>query len=217
MRTLAILPVKRFGLAKQRLAERLGPEQREALAQAMVTDVLGALVISRRLDGVLVITDEPSVVALAEPLGATIEPDRRDAGQSAAVAVGVEHALRNGFERVLMVPGDCPALDRDELDALLDKHAESPSVVIVPDRHGTGTNALLLAPPDVIAPAFGPGSFERHRELADAAGVRCAVARPATLLIDIDTPADLAALLAGPRQRAPRTRAAFAAVTAAAR
>jgi 2-phospho-L-lactate guanylyltransferase len=215
MRTLAILPVKRFGLAKQRLAERLSPEQREALAQAMVTDVLGALVISRRLDEVLVITNEPTVVSIAEPLGATIAPDHRDAGQSAAAAIGVEYAKRNGFERVLLVPGDCPALDRDELDALLDEHTDSPSVVIVPDRHGAGTNALLLAPPDVIAPSFGPESFERHRELADAAGVTSAVARPATLLIDIDTPADLAALLAGPRHRAPRTRAAYTAATPA--
>ena len=199
MRTLAILPVKRFGLAKQRLAERLSPAQREALAQAMVTDVLGALVISRRLDEVLVITNEPSVVSIAQPLGATIAPDHRDAGQSAAAAIGVEYAKRNGFERVLMQ----------------DEHTDSPSVVIVPDRHGAGTNALLLAPPDVIAPSFGPESFERHRELADAAGVTSAVARPATLLIDIDTPADLAALLAGPRQRAPRTRAAYTAATPA--
>jgi 2-phospho-L-lactate guanylyltransferase len=215
MRTLAILPVKRFALAKQRLAERLSPEQREALAQAMVTDVLGALVISRRLEGVLVITNEPSVAAIAEALGATIAPDRSEAGQSAAAAIGVEHARRERFERVLMVPGDCPALDRDELDALLDEHGDSPSVVIVPDRHGSGTNALLLAPPDAIAPAFGPESFERHRELAEAAGVRCEVARPPSLLIDIDTPADLAALLAGSRQRAPRTRAAYAAAMAA--
>lgn len=211
MRTLAILPVKRFGLAKQRLAERLGPEQREALAQAMVSDVLGALAISRRLDGVLVVTNEPAVAALASSLGATVAPDRRDAGQSAATAVGAAHAKRKGFERVLMVPGDCPALDRDELDGLLEAHTESPSVVIVPDRHGTGTNALLLSPPDVIAPAFGPGSFARHQEAASAAGVACTVARPETLLLDIDTPADLAALLAGPRSRAPRTRVAFAA------
>jgi 2-phospho-L-lactate guanylyltransferase len=214
MRTLAILPVKRFGLAKQRLAERLGPEQREALAQAMVSDVLGALAISRRLDGVLVVTNEPAVAALASSLGATVAPDRRDAGQSAATAVGAAHAKRKGFDRVLMVPGDCPALDRDELDALLDEHATSPSVVIVPDRHGTGTNALLLSPPDVIAPAFGPGSFERHREAADAAGVACTVARPESLLLDIDTPADLAALIAGPRGRAPRTRVAYAAAGA---
>jgi 2-phospho-L-lactate guanylyltransferase len=215
MRTLAILPVKRFAVAKQRLATRLGPAQREALAHAMVSDVLGALAISRQLDGVLVITDEPAVVEIAKSLGATTAPDRRDAGQSAATAVGAAYAKRKGFERVLLVPGDCPALDRDELDALLDEHPVSPSVVIVPDRHGTGTNALLLAPPDVIEPSFGPGSFERHREAAATAGVPCVVARPETLLLDIDTPADLAALLAGPRGRAPRTRAAYAAATAA--
>jgi 2-phospho-L-lactate guanylyltransferase len=169
---------------------------------------------SRRLDGVLVITNEPAVAAIAKSLGASIAPDRRDAGQSAATAVGAAHAKRKGFERVLLVPGDCPALDRDELDALLDDHTQTPSVVIVPDRHGSGTNALLLAPPDVIEPSFGPGSFERHRQLAAAAGVPCSVARPETLLLDIDTPADLAALLAGPRQRALRTRAAYAAVAA---
>ncbi len=208
MRTLAILPVKRFAQAKERLGERLGPAQREALAKAMVSDVLGALAVSRRLDGVLVITNEPSVSAIAKPLGATVTPDRRDAGQSAAAAVGAAQAKRKGYERVLMVPADCPALDRDELDALLDEHASSPSVVIVPDRHGSGTNALLLAPPDVIEPSFGPGSFERHRKLAADAGVTVEVARPESLLLDIDTPADLAALLAGPRQLAPRTRAA---------
>jgi len=126
----------------------------------------------------------------------------------------VEHAKRNGFERVLMVPGDCPHSDATSSTRCSMSTPTAPSVVIVPDRHGSGTNALLLAPPDAIAPAFGPESFERHRELADAAGVRCDVARPPSLLIDIDTPADLAALLAGPRQRAPRTRAAHAAATA---
>jgi len=214
MKTLAVLPVKRFPLAKQRLGERLNPQQREALAEAMVTDVLGALVLARALSGVLVITSEPAASAVAKRLGARVEPDSREGGQSAAVASGIALALQEGIERVLLVPGDCPALDRDELDQLLGEHNDAPSVVIVPDRHGTGTNALLLAPPDVIAPAFGPGSFERHRELAAAAGVACAVARPETLLLDIDTPADLAALLAGPRSRAPRTRAAYAAATA---
>jgi 2-phospho-L-lactate guanylyltransferase len=212
MRTLAILPIKRFELAKQRLSERFTPAQREAIAEAMIGDVLGALVTSRRLAGVLVVTNEPAAVSIAERLGADVEPDIREGGQSAAAASGVASALHGGYERVLLVPGDCPGLDRDELDELLDDH-EGVAVVIVPDRHGTGTNALLLAPPGVISPAFGPGSFERHCELARAAGVEFAVARPETLLLDIDTPADLAALLAGPRERATRTRSAYAAAT----
>jgi 2-phospho-L-lactate guanylyltransferase len=80
----------------------------------------------------------------------------------------------------------------------------------VPDRHGTGTNGLLLTPPGAIAPSFGPGSCERHRALAHAAGVRCRLERPPSLTLDIDTGADLDALrdrLAGARSRASRTRA----------
>jgi len=216
METLAILPVKRFVLAKQRLGARLPVAARVALAEAMVSDVLAALVGARELAGVLVITNERVVASIAERLGARVVADPAEAGQSAAASVGVVAAVRAGLARVLLVPGDCPALDSDELDDLLADSAAGPRVVIVPDRHGHGTNALLLTPPDVIAPAFGPESFERHRRLAAAAGARCEIARPDTLLLDIDTPADLAALLADPRQRAPRTRAAYLAATSAA-
>ena len=62
---------------------------------------------------------------------------------------------------MLLVPGDCPALDPGEVATLLARQGRA-GVVIVPDRHGAGTNALLLSPPDVIEPSFGPGSFARH-------------------------------------------------------
>ena len=74
-------------------------------------------------------------------------------------------------------------------------------VAIVPDRHGTGTNALLLAPPDVIAPSFGPGSFDRHVAAARDAGVEYAVARISALMFDVDTPDDLADLSAALDER----------------
>jgi 2-phospho-L-lactate guanylyltransferase len=82
--------------------------------------------------------------------------------------------------------------------------------VIVPDRHGHGTNALLLTPPDVMEPAFGPGSFVRHAALARAAGATIRVADVTSLGLDVDTPEDLAALraaLAAHDADAPRTRA----------
>ena len=66
--------------------------------------------------------------------------------------------------------------------------------MIVPDRHGTGTNGLLLAPPGAIEPSFGPDSCARHRALAAAAGVSWRLERPRSLLLDIDTGADLAVL-----------------------
>jgi 2-phospho-L-lactate guanylyltransferase len=216
MRTLAILPVKRFELAKQRLSERLPPEHREALARAMVEDVLHTLIASSDLAGIMVITNEPAVAALAMDLGAIVEPDSREAGQNIAVSGGIAYALQEGIERVLLVPGDCPALASDQLSALLAQPVIGPrTVVIVPDRHGTGTNALLLEPPNVIAPAFGPGSFERHRQLAAETHAVCETVRLPTLMLDIDTPEDLAALLAGTADSAPRTRAVLAVALAA--
>ena len=117
---------------------------------------------------------------------------------------------------MLCVPGDCPALSRSELQELLGSQSTGgPEVVIIPDRHGSGTNGLLLAPPDAIAPSFGPGSFERHRALVLASGAALPVQRPPSLLLDIDTGADLAELrrrLAGssggapPDARAARSR-----------
>src|SRR3954471_16293939 len=160
MRTVAILPVKTFGRAKQRLG-RAFPD-RPALAAAMVGDVLDALSEVEALAAVVVVTAEPAAAEAAREAGAQGVHDPAEAGQSAAAALGIAAARA---ERVLLVPGDCPALDPGEVAALL---AHTAPVVIVPDRHGTGTNALLLTPPDVIAPAFGEGSFARHSSLGGA-------------------------------------------------
>jgi 2-phospho-L-lactate/phosphoenolpyruvate guanylyltransferase len=212
MRTAAILPVKSFGEAKQRLRDSVAEELRARLAAAMVADVLRALARTAAIERTVVVTREPSVVAAARAQGATVVEDRAEAGQSAAAALGIERALADGLQRALCVPGDCPALDPDELELLL-AGGERREVVVVPDRHGTGTNGLLLAPPDAIAPSFGPGSFARHRALAAQAGVRCRVERTPSLLLDVDTGADLEAMrerLRDVRELAHSTRAALA-------
>jgi 2-phospho-L-lactate guanylyltransferase len=212
MRTAAILPVKRFAAAKSRLGESVEEDLRARLARAMVADVLQALAQTASIELTIVVTSEPSLPATAREHGALLLEDTAELGQSEAVTLGVQRALADGFERVLCIPGDCPALDPGELDALLSCAAQR-SVVIVPDRHGTGTNGLLLTPPDAIVPAFGPGSCERHRALARDAGVDCRVAHPSSLLLDVDTGADLAALrdrLAGADTPAERTRAVLA-------
>jgi 2-phospho-L-lactate guanylyltransferase len=210
VRTAAILPVKRFRAAKQRLGASVGDQKRAELAQAMVADVLGALARSASLQLLIVVTDEPSVAVAARGQGALVLPDTADAGQSAAVEIGVRHALAEGIERVLCVPGDCPALDTGELECLLRPGAAKAEVVIVPDRHGTGTNGLLLTPPDAIRPSFGPGSAARHRALARAAKASWRFERLPSLLLDVDTGEDLAALrerLAGTGSAAMHTRA----------
>ncbi len=237
MRTAAILPVKRFPLAKQRLGESVADGLRADLARAMVGDVLSALRECPAIDATIVVTCESSVAAAARYIGATVVEDSAEAGQSAAAVLGLARALADGFERALCVPGDCPTLDPGELMELL--AADTPSedaspqfgvprarggeaksavmvqaeVVIVPDRHGKGTNGLLLSPPDALSPSFGPDSRARHERLATESGVKWRIAQPASLLLDIDTGDDLAALrerVAGERVRAPRTCAVLA-------
>jgi 2-phospho-L-lactate/phosphoenolpyruvate guanylyltransferase len=208
-RTFAILPVKRFAEAKARLADDLSAGTRRALTESMVTDVLMALRRTKAIDEVLVVTSEPTAEAIGHGYGATVIADSVEEGQSAAALIGIEHAIERGATRVLLVPGDCPALDPLQLTELLDRPAVGRSLTLVPDRHGTGTNALVLVPPDVIAPAFGEDSRARHEQAAAAAGVPCTVEHVPTLLIDVDTADDLAALrqlLADHRGGAAHTR-----------
>jgi len=194
MSTIAVVPVKRFRTSKQRLGDMMSAGTRRALTEAMIADVLIALRRSARVDGVVVVTGEPTAEALAHGHGADVVRDPDDAGHSEAALRGIAWALERGATRVLLVPGDCPALAAAEVDALLAGTPAGPEVVIVPDRHGTGTNALLLTPPDVIRPSFGPGSRERHEAAAGAAGASCRIAEPSSLVLDVDTAEDLAAL-----------------------
>jgi 2-phospho-L-lactate guanylyltransferase len=209
MRTLAILPVKSFGAAKQRLGPALASGSRQALAQAMFADVLTSLRRVEELDAIAVVTADRTADAVARGQRVLVLTDTAQAGQSAAASIGIDYALAEGFGRVLLVPGDTPLLDPGEVAALL---AAPEPVSIVPDRHGTGTNGLVLSPPDAMEPSFGPGSLARHVAAATEAGVPFAVQKPPTLTLDVDTGADLSALtdeLAKRRGQAPATRGAL--------
>jgi 2-phospho-L-lactate guanylyltransferase len=206
--TLAILPVKSFDVGKQRLRAELDPGPRRALAEAMFSDVLVALRRAQSVDRVLVVTADHGAQQVAGGHGAMVLDDEED-GHNPAAALGVRQALEAGYERALLVPGDCPTLDPGELDALVGRAAAAPSALVIPDRHGTGTNALLLTPPDSLQPAFGPGSCERHMANAHAAGIAAEVLAVPTLALDVDTPEDLEALrtaLAATRGGAAHTR-----------
>lgn len=218
--TFAILPVKRFDRAKQRLDPTLEPAQRQALAEAMVGDVLNALGRLSAIAGTIVVSGEPLALELAERAGAEMVRDDAEQGQSAAALLGIERALARGAERVVLVPGDCPALDPAELEAILDAPLPAPSVTVIPDRHRTGTNGLLLCPPTVIEPSFGPGSCARHRARGEQAGAMVRVEPVASLGLDVDTGGDLQALreaLAARAGGAPRTRAALETVVSGSR
>ena len=225
MRATAIIPVKRFGAAKQRLLEALDRPGRAALVKAMLADVLAAAASAELIDRVIVVTGERRAERIA--LGSAGRPasplevfrDPHDAGQPEAATLGIVRAKALGAGCVALLPGDCPLLDPAELDAALER-MRSGRVAIVPDRHGSGTNALLLSPPDAIGPAFGPDSCARHADRARRAGYEVAIEPLASLGLDVDTPDDLAALAEALEQephRAPATAAELARLMGGAR
>lgn len=205
-RTTAILPVKRRENANQRLAAAVPDAPRTALAEAMFFDSLSNLRRSRRIDEILVVTADANAARTARWLDADVLEQDGDEGHSEAARKGVELALMRGAIRVALLPADCPMLDAAELDRHMGLVPRS--ALIIPDRHGTGTNGLVLSPPDVFAPGFGPDSCARHVSRARAAGISYAVEQIESLALDLDTPDDLAelreALILRP-ERAPRT------------
>jgi 2-phospho-L-lactate guanylyltransferase len=189
----AVLPVKRFDAAKQRLTAGFDEERRRELVGAMVADVLEAIGQARTIERTIVVTGDPIAQEVATAAGAEVVPDPADSGHVEAALAGIARAEAAGEQCVVLLPGDCPLLDPRELDRLLTGVPER-YVAVVPDRHGTGTNALVLQPPSAIVPSFGEGSCARHVAAAREAGVPFGVEELASLGLDLDTPADVVAL-----------------------
>lgn len=179
---IVVLPVKRFAAAKSRLRRAA---LRERLAPAMVEDVMRAVA---GLD-VIVVSGEPAIRSLSAELGFE-QIDDPDQGHVAAAESGVARARALGAGSVALIAGDCPLIDAADL------RPPSAGVVVFADRHGTGTNGLILTPPGAITPSFGVGSRARHEELARDAGQRCEVREGSSLALDVDTPQDIATLRA---------------------
>lgn len=193
--TYVVIPAKDFHGAKQRLAGLLQPHERSALARATLTDTLTACVQAEGLAGIGVVTCDREVAELAESLRAEVLWEAEPRGQSAAVARGGRECLRRGIPSMLTMPGDIPLLTAADVEALALVQSTTP-VVLVPNREDTGTNALVLTPPDCLPVAFGDDSFQRHLRLCAERGLAVDVRRMPRLALDIDTPEDLAVFVA---------------------
>jgi 2-phospho-L-lactate guanylyltransferase len=198
---VAIVPVGTLTGAKSRLGAVLDAEEREELTLRLARTTIGAVVAARRIDETLVVTPDDTVRSLAESLGA--RPIRqRSSGLNRGIDAGRDEAVAAGAAAILVVPIDLPDVTPgaiDEVAAALDD-PRRPLVAIVPDRHGRGTNALLVAPPDAIEPCFGGDSRSAHAAAAEAAGA-VLVELDGPLSVDLDTPDDL--LLAEASLRLP--------------
>ena len=194
----AVLPVKPLDDALGRLAEALAPDERRALQEAMLTDVLAACVASR-VDQTLVVSNDPDAAELVAAAGATIVADAvPPEGMNRAVARGLDAASSAGFGAALVLTADLPLISAAALDELIGFGAGGRYVVFAASRDGTGTNAMLLRPPTAIPPELGPGSLARHLRRTAAEGLPSLTLSLPELALDIDTPDDLVSFLAVP-------------------
>ena len=155
----------------------------------MLHDVVRALRAAPGISGVTVLSRDAAAAREASRLGAAFLQEPPGIGDLNA-AVRLAQEARADADGLLVVPGDLPLISAADIIALTDALARAPSVVIAPSRDG-GTNGLLLRPPGVMAPAYGPGSAARHQAAARAAGAVVAVVETARWALDIDTPEDL--------------------------
>jgi len=187
----AIIPVKPLRRGKSRLAGTLSEDEREQLNKSLLEHTLDTLTNLKEIEQVLVVSRDPHALTIARNHGARTvredgQPHLNTALQRATVVARV-YATRG----VLVLPADLPLLNREDVLTLLDKASQPPVVVIAPDRHRKGTNALLMSPAGLIEYDFGDDSFQRHCERARRAGARLEVVELPSLGLDLDLPEDL--------------------------
>jgi 2-phospho-L-lactate/phosphoenolpyruvate guanylyltransferase len=192
--TYAIVPVKALAQAKRRLAPVLPDVARRRLVLTMLEDVLAAVARTEGIACTVVVTPDASAASLAASRGATTVPEPGAGELNAAVESAIAFALSRRAGQVLVLPADIPLVTPDELTSLIGSRRSRPGVTLAPSHDSNGTNALLLAPPNAIAPCYGPGSYLQHMSQAMARHIDVNVLHLAGIARDIDEPGDLAVL-----------------------
>jgi 2-phospho-L-lactate guanylyltransferase len=192
MKIAALIPVKGFSNAKQRLSAHFSAGERAVLAETMMRDVVAEAVAARGLDAVYVVTGNEYVAKLAAALGARVILEAEEAGETGAVEFALAELKRRGFDAALVVPADMPLVRAADFEHVVGQApSAAPFVLLVPSHDRMGTNALLLAPPDIIRLRFGYDSFSYHAGQVGACGAPLTVIENERIALDIDEPQDL--------------------------
>jgi 2-phospho-L-lactate/phosphoenolpyruvate guanylyltransferase len=194
----AILPVKNPQNAKQRLTGFLAVEQRQTLARMLYRQTLAALCQAEGIDRVAVATSDAEIADHARQSGALVFEEDEQVSHSVSADAACLRAMEMGASTVLLVPIDVPTVTPADFTRLA--ASARPGLIVVPSSDGTGTNALVRTPPNCIQSRFGPGSFRAHLDQARSKGLPADVLRLPGLMFDIDTPEDVAELLARPHE-----------------
>lgn len=192
----AVVLVKPFHLAKERLGTLLDADERAQLAQRMLEDVLETLRVSAPLlSGVFVVTADPVAAALARRHGAEVIAEPAAAGMNSAVRLTVDRLAGTPGAGLVVIPSDLPQITPATVARAVQILRARRSVVLV-RAHDGGTNLLACRPAGVIATAFGPASFRRHCQAAARAGIPAIALAGHGLSRDLDCADDVLAYLA---------------------
>jgi 2-phospho-L-lactate guanylyltransferase len=173
----AIVPVKPLQRGKSRLAEVLTQEERLDLNRRLLAHTMDTLTAIPDIEHILVVSRDQAALSLAREYGARTVQEHGAPQLNIALARATIVARTYATRGVLILPADLPLITPEDVQTLLSRAVDPPVVVIAPDRHRQGTNALLVCPAGVIEYEFGPGSFERHCASARKAGAHLAFPR----------------------------------------
>lgn len=187
----AIVPVKPLGKGKSRLAEVFTQEERVKLNRHMLSNTLQTLKAIPEIEHVLVVSKDQAALSLAREEGARTVQENGDPDLNIALERATIVAKTYATRGVLIIPADLPLITSEDVYAMLSRVGDPPVVVVAPDRHRRGTNALLVCPAGLIEYEYGPNSFDRHCQLAIAVGARLEICELPSLALDLDMPDDL--------------------------
>jgi len=187
----AIVPVKPLRRGKSRLAGTLSEDERAELNRTLLQHTLKTLSDLKEVEEVLVVSRDPQALTLARNYGARTVREDGQPQLNTALKRATVIAQVYATQGVLVLPSDLPLVSREDVVALIERAGDPPVVVIAPDRHGKGTNALLISPAGLIEYDFGEDSFQRHCDRAKKAAARLEIVNLPSLGLDLDLPEDL--------------------------
>ncbi len=202
MKVFAVIPVKKFENAKTRLSPILSQRDRVNLSALMLEETLRVLSAANRFQKIIVVSSDERARIISKPFGADFIHEDKDTGVTRAVELGDAYSMSHQADATVIVPQDLPLLNVEEITKACDlAEAETKCVVICPSKRYDGTNLLIRKPPNVISTSYDLNSYENHVTSARQADAHVEEFLSEKLMLDLDTPADVAVLEAGPKNR----------------
>ncbi len=187
----AIVPVKPLRRGKSRLSKVLSEDERTLLNFTMLGNTLRALTENPEIDQIMVVSSDPTALSLAREYQArTVQEDGKP-GLTTALRRATAVAQMYAAQDLLIIPADLPLITKEDIQEFIRHAGKPPVIVIAPDRHADGTNALYMSPAGIIEYRSGPGSYKNHIQQAQKKGVRVEVCQLSSFELDLDKPEDL--------------------------